>query len=289
MSSFSLILTEKCNWGCEYCYFPRLSKPKEPKLEIFQKHLPYIKEVMDILNHHDLLVNIDIQGGEVGLIPLELLQYYFQTIKYKTAVSTNGLFLKRGYHLDEKIRPFIGMIMWHVATDLTSKIEVDYNDDDLFISKGIVHNDVDEIVTFLKENDHILFDYIEFEFDLTKSRKMDVLMYHDLLNKIKKIDNITDNARSILESRLSEKEQHRDNCRRYNGSILIDLVNENICLCQRQLNESIPLNKMNLIKRLKSFPNDLFDGGGCSTCTRLYAGKFRGNVIERALKIRRLL
>ena len=83
----------------------------------------------------------------------------------------------------------------------------------------------------------------------------------------------------------------------YNHSILIDMVNENICLCQRQLDVFIPLNEENLIYRLKTFPKnlwmDLMIGVGidksCDSCTRLYAGKFYGNVIERALLTRRKL
>jgi MoaA/NifB/PqqE/SkfB family radical SAM enzyme len=75
MPSFSFILTEKCNWHCPYCYFTGLSWPKEPNLDRFKEHLPYIKKIIDRLG--DLVVNIDIQGGEVGLIDSEILRYFF--------------------------------------------------------------------------------------------------------------------------------------------------------------------------------------------------------------------
>jgi len=310
MSSFSFILTEDCNWDCEYCYFTDLEKRRSPKLEVFQNHLPYIKKIMDKVERaispdinwtgHGQVweenkrkgsrLCIDIQGGEVGTMPIDILQYFFETLDFhKVAVSTNGEFLKKGYHLDEKIRPYVGYIMWHVTDDINSTVEVDYNDDEIFISKGIVHNDVDEIVEFLKRNSHITFDYVEFEFDIKEKKTMDILMYHSLLNKIEGIQNVTDNAREILYRRLSEKENLRENCKRYNASICIDLVNEKICLCQRQLNDCMPLNRYSLIKRLRGFPKDFFEGKNCDTCTRLYAGKYLGNVIERSLRVRSAL
>jgi len=288
-SGFSFILTEKCDWNCEYCYFSNISKQKGPKIETLQKHLPYIKRILDILNHNNLFINTDIQGGEVGSIPLEILQYFFQTIKYKTAVSTNGEFLRRGYHLDEKIRPFIGAILWHVSTKFDSKIEVDYNDKDVFISRGIVHHDIDEMVNFIKDNPHIIFDYVEFEFNLNDIRTMRASMYHSLINRLKDVENVTTNARTILEMRLLENENLRDNCKAANGSIVLDLVNENICLCQRSPDDCMPLNRASLIKRLTGFPNQFFEGKGCNTCTRLYSAKMNGTDIETTMRMRRFL
>jgi hypothetical protein len=242
-----------------------------------------MKSVMDKLG--ELLVHVDIQGGEVGLLPIELIQYFFQTINRPVAVSTNGEFLRRKYHLDAQIRPHIEMIMWHLTDNFNTMI-VDYTDSEIMISRGIVHPDVDEIVEFVKRNNHILFDYIEFEFDIAEARKKNVSMYRDLLDKIDGFENVSDNAREILHRRLSEEEEHRDNCSKYNHTVAVDMVNENICLCQRQPQVSIPLSKENLIKRLKTFPKDLWEENSCETCTRLYAGKFYGNVIERALKTR---
>lgn len=279
----SFILTEECDWGCNYCYFSHLENQKKPKMEIYQKHLPYIKKIMDIRLAHNLPLKADIQGGEVGNMPLELLQYFFQTVQYPIDVSTNGEFFKRGYHLDDKIRPYIAAILWHVTNDFKTIIETDYKDDKIHISRGIVHNNEDEIVDFIKLNKHITFDYIEFEFDIKEKREMNVLSYHSLLKRISSLKNITEYAKQVLEKRLSEKIGHRDNCIKFHDSIVIDLVNENICQCQRHLDDCIPLNKDNLIKRLRGFPKNFFKGLGCKSCTRLYAGKYSGNIIERTL------
>jgi hypothetical protein len=289
MSSFSFVLTEECNWNCECCYFSKLPIQKKPQIEVYRKHLLYIHNIISKINELGLLVNIDIQGGEVGLIDKEILQYFFETIGYTINVGTNGEFLKREYHLDNKIRPHIGFIMWHVTNDFNVKLD-DYIDDKIWISKGIVHNNIDEMISFIKLNNHILFDYVEFEFDIDTPHTANLLMYKDLITKLEKLKNVTDNAKQILKRKFHEKENLRENCSKYNGSILIDIVNETICLCQRQPNISIPLTEKNLIYRLKNFPKDVFKKeNNCNTCTRLYSGKFYGNVIERALTLRRKL
>jgi len=111
-------------------------------------------------------------------------------------------------------------------------------------------------------------------------------MYKELYTAIQEIDNVSNYAKDIIRGRINERPDHRSNCRNFNHSILIDLVNANICLCQRQLDISIPLTEENLIYRLKTFPKDVFDKDHCDSCTRLYAGKYQGNVIERALLTR---
>jgi organic radical activating enzyme len=286
MASFSFVLTEVCDWKCPYCYFTNI-KQKEPNLNTIKKHIFYIKKIIDELG--DLVVNIDIQGGEVGTIPLEILEYFFQTIKKPITISTNGMFIEKGYHENEKIKPYINSIFFHYYDFYTDNTIKNYILKDIPVLRGIVHNNVDEIVSFIKKNNDVIFDYIEFEFDIEKSNKVNFLMYHDLLNKIIGLDNISNNAMNIIYSRLSEKEDHRDNCKNYNHSILIDMVNEAICLCQRQLDVNIPLTEKNLIHRLKTFPKHIFEKSNCESCTRLYAGKFNGNVIERALLTRNLL
>ena len=176
-----------------------------------------------------------------------------------------------------------------MTDNFNSYIEEDFHPKGLFISRGIVHDDLDEMVAFIKRNSHIQFDYVEFEFDINEVRDMQTSMYETLYDKLYQLDNVTRNALSIIEGRINEKHVHRDQCKHFNGSILIDLVNEKICMCQRQMNDCIDLTKENLIKRLTSFPKDLFKGNDCDKCTRLYFGKYQGKVVERYFKTRRIL
>ena len=277
MPSFSFILTERCDWNCPYCYFTGIEQ-KPPSLDVFKEHLPYIKKIIDKLG--DLVVNIDIQGGEVGWIGSDILRYFFKTIDRPIVVSTNGMFLDRGYHFDPEIEPYIKEIFLHLNMK-NKKNYVGHN-----IKKGIVHDNMDEMIAFIRSNIEDIFDYVEFEFDINEPRKMDKSMYKKLYDAIQEIDNVSDYAKDIIRGRINERPDHRSNCRNFNHSILIDLVNANICLCQRQLDISIPLTEENLIYRLKTFPKDVFDKDHCDSCTRLYAGKYSGNVIERAMLTR---
>jgi hypothetical protein len=164
----------------------------------------------------------------------------------------------------------------------------DYHDDEIFISRGIVHNNEGEIIDFIKANKHILFDYVEFEFDKDEIRAIDHSTYKSLIKNLVGL-NVTNRAIEILKNRLLEKEDHRENCKNLNSCVVIDLVNEKICLCQRQPDDHIPLNRSNLIRRLKGFPRDFFEGRRCNTCTRLYSGKMQGTSIETSMKLKGIL
>lgn len=288
MIGISLILTEKCDWDCHYCMFPFLSCRNETNETILQRHLPYIADIIYKLRMNQITVNLDIQGGEVGLLPPNVLREFFQIMKMPVAVSTNGEFLKQGYHLDEDIQPYISTILWHVTNDFSAVVE-DYEDDKTPISRGIVHDDIFEIMEFIRNNQHIMFDYVEFEFDIKEARQMKVDMYHVLIEMLKQVKNITDNVIHRLEARIFENPKNRDNCRDLNSSVVLDMVNETICLCQRNTMDNIPLTEDKLRLRLKGFPRNFFKGDGCETCTRLHSAKMAGTSIESIMKVRRVL
>lgn len=286
MSSFCFIAIEECNWDCEYCDFPKIKNPKSTNMEILKKHMPYIKEVMDDLG--ELVVFRDISGGEIGLLELELLQYIFTTLDAKIVISTNGLFMDKGYHLDPILRPYINGLWVHVHPKPGKfKIDYDYNDDEIFVNKGIVHDDIDDMIDFIKMNPQIEFNYVEFEFTIGESRKMNPAMYINLLNKLKPLPNVTKDALNLIEARINEPPYLMERCRDYHQSIAIDLTRERILLCHRAMDTSIPLTKENLLKRLITPPKDMFKSDKCASCTRLYAGKMLGNVIETFLKTKR--
>jgi len=285
MSSFCFIVTEECNWKCKYCDFPKIRNPKTTNMEILSKHLPYIKKIMDELG--ELVVFCDIAGGEIGLLSIETLRYIFKTIDRKIVVSTNGLFMEKKYHLDPILRPYISGLWYHIHPKPGNfKIDYDYIDDDIFINRGIVHDNADEMVDFIKSNPQIEFNYVEFEYPIDVKREMNSSMYVYLINKIKNLPNVTNNAIQILNDRLSEPKDLKERCKNHNQTMLIDLTRERICLCHRAMNSSIPLNEENLKKRLISNPKDIFDSEQCKSCTRLYAGKMQGNIIETYIKTR---
>jgi len=293
MAWFSFILTEKCDWNCCYCQFPLLDDHNEINSDKISRHVPYIRNVIKKTETVSE-ASIEIQGGEVGLIEKETLISFLETLNMPVFVSTNGEFLKRGYHLDEKIRPYIREVQWHLCQDPGDyKLEVDYNDNELFINKGIVHSNVDEIIAFIKQNPHIEFNYVELECNIQEKRTSDIDVLRGLYNRLQGLPNVGKNVFDILERRFNDAPDKREKCHDYHSVVSINLANESICLCQRVTDVNIPLTRKNLIKRVITYPNKCFEYPdsmmGCDSCIRLYSGKFEfGKILRDTLKIRRL-
>lgn len=290
---FSFILTEKCDWDCCYCQFPLLSKHNELDSDKILKHVPYIK---DVIRKVESVTepSIEIQGGEVGLIERDALILFLETLGYPVYVSTNGKFLEKGYHLDKRIRPYIREIQWHVCQDVGDyKLEVDYNDDEIFINKGIVHSDIQEMVAFIKRNPHIEFNYVELECDIKEKRSSDIDALRVLYSKLEGIENVGEHVFDILKRRLNDSKDKRNKCNQYHSVVSINIPTETICLCQRVTDVNVSLTKENLIKRIQTYPNKYFQYPdsmmGCESCIRLYSGKFEfQKILKDTLKIRRV-
>ena len=288
MASFSFILTEKCDWSCSYCQFPLLSNKNEIESDKISKHLPYIRETISKIQQFSTPA-IEIQGGEIGLIDENVLIMFLEQLNQKVMVSTNGLFLKKGYHLNKKIRPYIKEIQWHVCDKPGPFKSKDYNDPDIFINKGIVDESINKIVKFIEYNPQITFNYVELECDINEKKTGAVDDYNEFYDRIKGLSNITDSAKERIKNRKDDVLE-RDKCYKFHECVSINMASETICLCQRCLESSIPLTKENLIKRLTDFPKFIFSSGvGCRSCTRLYKDKYNISTVKNTLKIRKEL
>ena len=279
MSSFCFILTEQCDWDCEYCEFPLIQKPKHTTIETLSKHLPYIKKTMDKMGNFIDFLSVD--GGELGLLPVETLEYFFKTIDHPMVVCTNGEFIRKGYVY--RFRDYITEVWYHASLEET----IIYIDD--IIKTGIVHNDVDELIRFIIEHPYIDLDYVELEFDVTKKRDVDYSMYEKLYNNIKPLSNVSKKAKKIVESRITELRNLRKMCADYNSTIVVDLINERIPLCHRSQKSYIQLNETNFKYRLTHFPLKIYKENNCQTCTRLFANKFNPLTFSDIYELRKIL
>lgn len=285
MASFCFTLTEVCNWDCNYCEFPLIYNPRHTSMKILSKHLPYIKKIWDKLD--DLIVHADVCGGEIGLLDSEILRYFFKTLDRPMIISTNGMFLDKGYHLDPEIKPYIKDIWLHLNMDRERNYINAYAYSGYSLKKGIVHNNADEMFEFIT-NSNSTFDYVEFEFPIIEKHKKDNEMYEYLYNKIKDLKNVTPEAKKRVKDRITEKDNLRQLCERYNQTVEFDLINERITLCHRSQKNWIELNEENLKKRLTKFPHYIFGNEtNCESCTRLYAGRFNEKDMVNFFRIRR--
>lgn len=287
MSFFSFILTEKCNWKCSYCEYPLMQKPNTTTKKILDKHMPYIMDM--IINLGKNVTGIDVQGGEVGLIDLNILRVFFKYIPFPVIISTNGKFLERGYNNDKVIRPLIKEIYYHVYPD-PKKVKIEYKkyDDKIPIKNGIVHNNIEDMIDFIRINENIFFDYIEFENPIYSKTKISVNQYHVLIDKVKNFPNISSKALNILKRKIEKNTPKREFCRKFSSTVTIDLVNERILLCHRSNSSYIHLSKTNLKKRLTSYPKDIFSIDNCKSCVRLYS-RWSSHEFEDPIKARKYL
>jgi len=254
MFNYEFIITEKCNWNCYYCVFPTLTDKKHFNIDNALKHLEYMNPIIDKMGKH-----ISIVGGEIGFIKESILYNFIKSFNKKVSISTNGLFLRNYYHKGP-MRKHINEIMWHASENCDGIIADCFVDDEIDIIPGVVCNSIEKMMKFIKRNDHINFRYVKFD------------------------DSI--NAHSIQNLGIIEK------CKQFHTSIVVDLVNERLCLCQRNYDKCyIDLNKDNFIKLHRSFPKDVFKGTNrCNTCNRLCVDKTQSNdLIESRIKFINLM
>lgn len=257
--------------------FPKLQKlAKHTSKDIIDKHIDYINEILDKIDP-DI---ITIEGGEVGHIPEYILEYFFERINRKIEVSTNGQFLRREFHKNQFIRPKIKKIMLHVVDKIDSnKIELDYDieDNEIPIECGIVdiNKDPKAIELFLEANQHIVFDYIDYEHGID-TLPIDIsASYGILYDAIKDAPNVSNQAKQRVMRRYKRNaakdiKMNQDMCKKLHPCIFIDLVNETIPLCIR--NYLTVYNELTY-ENLKSAITDLgvfdYTNARCDSCYRI--------------------
>jgi hypothetical protein len=256
MRTTTLVLTTDCDWDCSYCNVTKFGKYTTNKEKI-ARHLPYIMELIGDYN-------FVLAGGEIGLVPADIISDLMLAMGKPVTINTNGLFMEKGYHNIPEIRSNIDKIYYHVD-DLLQKTEV-YGDSELDILYGIVSDNIDSIIKFVSTNKDLQISYVGLDSSFNNNR-MD---YITLLLLIREYYNVTDDAIRQLEHyclRYNHLGKYRRFCKA--TSFTIDLAKEVICLCAfRNKHIDIPLTRENL-QRVISESNVFQGDDNCATCTRV--------------------
>lgn len=276
---WNFILTEVCNWNCDYCVFPKKENPQHATKLNIEAHIDYIK---DIMNKTDPgIQNLMIQGGEIGLVPEDVLVYLFKRTERTIDVSTNGEFVRRKYHQHSDIRPWVNRIMLHITEPIDEyKINLDYDitDDKIFMDIGIcdVNKDPEKTRMLIISNPEIRFDFVDYEHSVFGNPcRVNSSVYKDLYESIQDLDNVTDFAKERLWKRYirhkdTNIEKQQQICRTLHPSVFIDFVNETIPLCVRNYGlVYLPLTKDNLIKVISSMAPFDYTNHTCDNCFRI--------------------
>ena len=251
-----LSVTEKCNWKCWYCDFPEKCHHKTASIEQLNKFISNMNGII-----HDNNIELCIEGGEIGLVEETFLDAFFNSnLDISYTVTTNGEFLKRGYH--HKYVDKIHYILYHVVSDLADDnvIVDDYNvDKSIRLDCTIVihKNNIKYIDKFLDRN----CDYM-FLPHLMQPRKpgLNFLSIYDF-KEIRDILKDKSNIHGFFKDRLdtiirylsgdeSILTQMRNECANIYHKPIIDLPNNVIRRCCITIDncDAVELNRENLIR-----------------------------------------
>lgn len=242
--------------------------------KIIDKHINYVNEIIEKINPEIITV----QGGEIGHVPEYILEYFFERLNRPIDISTNGTFLKREFHKNKFIRPYINRIMLHI-TDVIGcdELEINYDitDPDIEISIGIVDisKDPKKIKEFLEVNKKIYFDYIDYETAIDGGDLKVFPSYNDLYESIKDLSNVSEFAKQRILNRYKRGKDLSTNqqmCMSLHPCVFIDLVRETIPLCIRNYTTvTMPLNKENLISVIGDVGVFDYNNNVCKNCFRI--------------------
>jgi hypothetical protein len=243
-----------------------------------------------------------IQGGEIGFLPEDVLVHLFQRTERMIDVSTNGEFMRRGYHKHYKMRPWIERIMLHIGEPIDDyKIELDYSlhDDDIFIDTGIVDVNMDPIKVrkFIQRNPEIRFDFVDYEHPVFGNPcRVNASIYEDLCQAIDDLPNVTQFAKDRLLKRFmrhkdTDMKKQQEICRNLHPSLFVDFVHEQIPLCVRNCNMVfLPLTKENLISAIADIAPFDYNRRTCDSCFRICQnGGVHMGQIQNRMKLKKIL
>jgi hypothetical protein len=244
--------------------FPDLPEPKHSTKEILKRHLPYIRTFQEKLKF-----NTCIQGGEIGFLPKEILECFFGLWPEPIEVSTNGEFIRKGYHV--KYKKQIKEILLHITEDLTKKINLGYTLENFNIGICDITRNPELIKKFILMHPEITFNFIDYENPINEPCDGQPQDYLELYNCIKDLKNVSPWAINRIKSRIKNDnlELFQKSCSSFNNIFTVDLVNEKIVKCIRNFKtSSVPLTQENLKIVMTEF-NVFPESSLCNNCFRI--------------------
>lgn len=282
------ITNTECNWNCRYCNFDKVENTTFD-YEKIDKHL-YIFDMLDKLAPTIDLTYL-VQGGEIGLVEDNaLLEYFFAKFNKKVIVDTNGTFME----MDRSpLYPYIDSIFYHVVDHAANLIKVKEYSAPVPIIHGLTDDNAEEILKFIDYNDHIFFQYVDFEADPGKKGYCDITMEHFY-------DTLADNMRPNMEARLEHALRYKagrrsfyhrqSTCRITDQVVTIDLAREVLCSCTTKgCTNTIPLTEENLKSVLTSFGNFDDEFEACRHCYRSCFSASLDELLGEKKNIRKLI
>ena len=261
-------LTNRCNWKCWYCDFPEMNEEKCNVVSLCHQ--------LDLLKTVPNDVEICLEGGEIGTVDITVLDTVFSSVPSRTyTVTTNGLFLEKGYHT--RYNKNIHYILYHFAPELSFDTVInEYDFDDIQVDYTFVlHQDN------LRQAERLLSKYVNHPFviHLLQPRKADLgidktsIFYREVYGMIEDMPNVKksfkDRVKKIIHN-IDDKNYmkvKRNVCANIYNQPSINLETNMIHRCCISMSgDSVPFNKKNLDSIIKNKPTFPKEDSICDGC-----------------------
>jgi len=175
--TYCLVVTNKCNWNCEYCISDTHNNSR-----IFEDALNSIKNIPEYSD-------VAISGGEPGLLTQEQLIEVITLLKNKNAtitIKSNGQIFKH-----KEVLKKIDSIEYHCSEnlDINDTVIKDYKDLTNFLVV-ITDNNICNLRNFLEYHNDIEIEIIPSTFIKPLSKKNLILLYKEFKEYFKNTNDI---------------------------------------------------------------------------------------------------
>lgn len=263
-------LIDACNWDCSYCNYAYSICNSNNMFSVTKENINNLMIIKNILSRISPFCNLNllVQGGEIGLQTSDVLDVFFNELSpFKFTVSTNGEFIKKGFHT--RYSNNIKQIHHHILPDLEQSQVIYYNDKNII--PGIVSTCYNQhtIESFIHNNPEL--QYFDFEFPIY-GKQINEDIYNQIIGCRKfilnKYPHLYDNCPANLFP-LDILKKYQNGCSSCNRIITIDLSNNKLLLCSiKNRHISLPFNKDNFIRVLTSNNSYEKHNVNCDTCVR---------------------
>jgi uncharacterized Fe-S cluster-containing radical SAM superfamily protein len=231
------VLTDKCNWKCSYCDFPKKKNPKIISIDFLNEYIEMIKRLPKKRKFKN--IEFEIEGGEIGLVSKEILDIWFNSNLSNTyQVITNGKFFEKGYF--DLYRDKIHYVIYHCISEFESA-EQEFPIYDTQITDYtvvITKQNYKEFPNLLKKYPQLIWTP---HFIQPRIEEIDEFLTPEDFNWIyehtKKFPNLSEHIKMRLEKLRINTFYHKSLqwkrviCASYYRQPLIDLVNKRIYRC----------------------------------------------------------
>lgn len=178
MVQICLVVTNLCNWNCDYCSMDTHNRSIE--FSQVKEHLKDIPENSKVC----------LTGGEPGLLSSEEMEDIFTTLEAKNSVidvTTNGMFFKK----HEQFLPRVNHILYHCSEDLYDDFFKPTNTNDTIIEYMLVINDnnIVRLDEYLERHNDITFTLYKCEEVIVNGQMGPTLSKKNALEILKKHKN----------------------------------------------------------------------------------------------------